>query len=81
MKETTLTVNKKGSSYGFRRGNFYFTQSDVNSYQKVNAIRGKGVNESDEEKIRLKYPNVIIEFQDDERRIRPHKALRQKIPF
>jgi hypothetical protein len=81
MKETTLTVNKKGTSYGFRRGNNYFTQSDVNYYQKVNAIRGRGVTESDEEKIRAKYPLVEIIFLNDERRIRPHKALRQKIPF
>jgi hypothetical protein len=81
MKETTLTVNRKNGSYGFRRGNNYFTQSDVNYYQKVNAIRGRGITPECEEKIRAKYPLVVIEFINDERRIRPHKALRQKIPF
>jgi hypothetical protein len=69
MKETTLTVNKKGSSYGFRRGNNYFTVQDVNYYQKVNAIRGRGITPDCEQKIRSRFPNVIIEFINDERRI------------
>lgn len=64
MKETTLTVNKKGSTYGFRRGNNYFTISDVNYYQKVNAIRGKGITKDCEEKIRKKFPLVELVFID-----------------
>ena len=62
MKETTLTVNRKGNSYGFRRGNTFFTRDDVNYYDKIYAIRGKGVTEACKEKIKGKFPKVKIEF-------------------
>lgn len=62
MKETTLTVNRKGNSYGFRRGNCFFTREDIAYYSKINAIKGRGVTKDCEEKIRAKFPKVKIEF-------------------
>jgi hypothetical protein len=76
MKETTLTVNRKGGSYGFRRGNCYFTHADIGTYQRINAIRGKGITEACEEKIKSKHPNIEIIFKDDERRDQKNKGFR-----
>jgi len=62
IKETTLTVNKKNNSYGFRKGNCFFTRDDVHYYDKIYAVKGKGITPECEEKIRAKFPDVKIEF-------------------
>lgn len=69
MKTTTLTVNKKGTTYGFRKGNCYFTKADLAYYDRIYAIKGRGVTDACIEKIRSKNPTVVIEFLDDQGRI------------
>lgn len=81
MKETTLTVNRKGSSYGFRRGNCYFTKDDVNTYQKVNVIKGRGITSECEQKIRSRFPLIEICFINDERRNLKNKSIRSHSAF
>ena len=81
MKETTLTVNRKGGSYGFRKGNVFFTKDDVNTYQKVNVIKGSGITPECEQKIRARFPNIVIEFVNDERRNLKNKSIRSHSAF
>ena len=61
-KETTLTVNKKNGSYGMRRGNIFFTKDDVNYYDRIFLIRGKGITPECEQKIKEKWKHKEIIF-------------------